>query len=344
MPYMTMTTNRAMTVPEFNTPIVLEHRALPEPARGQVRIRIHACGVCHSDSYALHGGFPGMRAPLVPGHEIVGTVDALGEDAQPWSIGDRVGLGWYGGSCGWCEPCRRGLLLNCHNTTIPGISSDGGYADYIVARANALARVPENLSSAEAAPLMCAGVTTFNGLRHSTARGGDLVAVLGIGGLGHLAVQFAGKMGFRTVAIARGADKASFAHELGAERYIDSTVENPGAVLASMGGAKVIVSTVIAADAVTAAMPGMGIGGELLILGAPSEPLALSPAFLIPGSKRIQGWASGASMDSQDTLEFAARNGIRVMTEKMPLEQAGAALDRMLSGKARFRVVLETGA
>lgn len=335
---------RAVRVQHAGDALALSQVAIPEPGPHQVRIRVHACGICHSDAFAKNGGFPGVAHPLVPGHEVVGVVDALGAGARPWTVGERVGLGWYGGACGWCEPCRRGSLMNCRNLPIPGITTDGGYADYVIANANALAKVPDTLSSADAAPLMCAGVTTFNALRHSDARAGDTVAILGLGGLGHLGVQYAAAMGFRTIAIARGAEKASFAKELGAETYIDSTAQNVAEELLKAGGAKLVLATVTASDAMAAAFGGLGVEGTLLIVGASMDPLGVPPAYLIGGNKTIAGWASGLGTDSQDTLDFSARHGIRPRIERYALDHAQAGFDRMISGAARFRVVLETGA
>ncbi|HYZ16275.1 MAG TPA: alcohol dehydrogenase [Candidatus Acidoferrum sp.] len=340
----TISTMRGIQVARPGADFALVERPIPEPGRGHVRVRVQACGVCYSDSLTKEGAFPHMHHPLVPGHEIVGIVDTLGEDALPWQIGDRVGLGWFGGHCGHCAFCRRGDFLNCTSLAIPGITFDGGYAEYVVAQADALARVPEALTSQEAAPLMCAGVTTFNGLRHSEARSGDLVAVLGLGGLGHLGVQFAAKMGFETVAIARGADKEPFARELGAAHYIDSATQDVAAQLQALGGARVILATVPSADAMTSAYGGLAPHGTLLIAGASTEPLGISPLAVLVGNRRIQGWSSGIAMDSQDTLEFAAKSGVRPMIETYPLERAADAYERMISGKARFRVVLETGA
>ncbi len=336
---MTTTTAKTMHAVQVARPgsdFALIETAIPEPGRGHVRIRVQACGVCHGDSLAKEGG--------VPGHEIVGIVDVLGEDVLPWQIGDRVGLGWFGGHCGHCEFCRRGDFLNCTSLAIPGVTFDGGYAEFVIAQADTLARVPDGITSAEAAPLMCAGVTTFNALRHSDARAGDLVAVLGLGGLGHLGVQFAAKMGFQTVAIARGADKAAFARALGATHYIDSTTQEVAAELQALGGATVILATVTAADAMTKAFGGLRPHGTLVVAGAPMEPLGIPPLALIPGGRRIQGWASGIGTDSQDTLQFAVASGVRPMIETYPLERAADAYEHMMSGKARFRAVLETGA
>jgi alcohol dehydrogenase/propanol-preferring alcohol dehydrogenase len=280
----------------------------------------------------------------VPGHEVAGVIDAVGADVAAWRVGDRVGVGWHGGHCGHCDPCRRGSFVLCRTGRIPGISYDGGHADHMLAPAAALAKIPDGLSAAEAAPLMCAGVTTFNSLRNSGARPGDLVAVLGIGGLGHLGVQFAARSGFRTVAIARGKDKEPLARQLGAEHYVDSEAQDPAQELTRLGGANVVLATVTSGRAMTAAMGGLAIDGRFVVLGAAHEPLEVSPFLLIGGRRSVAGWPSGSSIDSQDTMAFCARTGVRSMNELFPLERAGEAYDRMMSGGARFRVVLTTGA
>jgi D-arabinose 1-dehydrogenase-like Zn-dependent alcohol dehydrogenase len=326
-------------------PFETVERDIPVPGPGFVRVRVQACGVCHSDVLTKEGIWPGIEYPRAPGHEIAGVVDALGPDAPGWSVGDRVGIGWHGGHCGYCDSCRRGDFLTCRlGLRIPGISFDGGYEDYVVAPASTLARIPEQLTPVEAAPLMDAGVTTFNALRHAGAIAGDLVAVLGIGGLGHLGVQFASKMGFETVAIARGRDKEPFARQLGAGHYIDSSEQDPAAELAKLGGARAILATVTSGSAMTAVLGGLGPDGKLLVVGAPPDPLQV-PAFLLIGGRRsVAGWPSGRSIDSQDTLAFAARTGVRSINEIFPLERAADGYDRMMSGNARFRVVLTTGA
>ena len=334
---------RAVQVSEAGGPFELVERDVPQPRRDQALVRVHACGICHSDSFAKEGGYPGVSFPVVPGHEIAGEIEALGEGVQGWEVGQRVGVGWFGGNCGYCEPCRRGDLIGCENMEIPGITSDGGYADYVLVNAHALALMPDDLADVDAAPLMCAGITTYNALRQSGAHGGDLVAVLGLGGLGHLGVQFAAKLGFRTVAIARGAEKAELAQKLGAERYIDSTAEDPAEELTRLGGAKVILSTITNAEAVAATFGGLGQRGELVIVGASMEPLGIPPAALIGGNKSIVGHASGTSRDSEDTLSFSVLADVRPMIETLPLEQASEAYERMISGDARFRMVLTTG-
>jgi D-arabinose 1-dehydrogenase-like Zn-dependent alcohol dehydrogenase len=334
---------RAVQVTNPGDPFELVERPVPEPGRYEVRIRVQACGICHSDSLTKLGHWPGIQYPRVPGHEIVGIVDAVGEEAKPWTVGQRVGVGWFGGCCFHCDPCRRGDFIHCASGRIPGITMDGGYAEYMVAPSIAVASVPDDLDPAEAAPLLCAGITTFNALRHSVARAGDRVAILGIGGLGHLGVQFAAKMGFETIAIARGADKAEPAKKLGAHHYIDSTTQNVAEALKALGGAKVVAATVTNADAMGAAIDGLALGGELIVLGATPEKIPVNPFQLIGGSRGLRGWPSGIATDSEDTLRFAALQGVRTQIERYPLERAEEAYDRMMSGKARFRVVLETG-
>ena len=333
---------RVVQVSAAGGPLELRERDTPEPATGQVRVRVQACGVCHSDSYPKEGHFPGVSYPVVPGHEVAGVVDALGDGVQGWNVGERVGVGWFGGNCGYCEPCRRGYLIDCQNKPIPGVTADGGYADYLVCRAAALARVPDDLPPEEAAPLMCAGVTTFNALRRSGARPGGLVAVLGIGGLGHLGVQFAVKLGFETAAIARGKEKEELARRLGAHHYIDSEAEDVAEALSRLGGATAILATVTSASAMSAALGGLGVRGKLIVVGAAGDPLSVLPGMLIGGNRSIQGHASGTSMDSQDTLAFSALTAVHPMIETMPLEQAADAYERMIDNKARFRMVLLT--
>jgi len=338
-----MSKMRAVQVSRPGGPFQIVEREIPDPGAGSVRIKVQACGICHSDSLTKEGHFPGVSYPRVPGHEVVGIVDAVGAGVAGWTAGERAGLGWNGGYCGYCDNCRRGNFFACLTATyITGITSDGGYADYTIARAEALARVPEELSAVEAAPLMCAGITTFNCLRNSGARPGDLVAVLGLGGLGHLGVQFASKMGFKTVAIARGPDKELLAKSLGAWRYIDSRAQDPAAELQKLGGAKVILATVTAGDAMAAVLGGLGVNGTLMVIGAAMS-MDLSPAGLIGGSHAIKGWYSGTSIDSQDTLSFSVLAGVRSMNEVVPLEQVAEGYERMMSGKARFRVVLRMG-
>jgi D-arabinose 1-dehydrogenase-like Zn-dependent alcohol dehydrogenase len=334
---------RAFQVTSAGGPFELVHREFPEPGPGHVRIRVQACGVCHSDTITKFGAFP-IDYPRVPGHEIAGVLDAVAPDVPVYKVGQRVGLGWHGGHCNYCEQCRRGDFVLCQNQQISGISYDGGYADYVIAPANALAVIPDELADLDAAPLMCAGVTTYNSLRHAGAKAGDLVAVLGIGGLGHLGVQFAAKAGYRTVAIARGADKGVLAKELGAHHYIDSTATNFAEELQKLGGASVILSTLTDAATLEAAVGGLGPTGRLIILGVPEKPIAINTLPLILGNREVRGWASGTGMDSEDTLKFSALTGIKPTIEIYPLEKAPEAFDRMMSGKARFRVVITTGA
>jgi D-arabinose 1-dehydrogenase-like Zn-dependent alcohol dehydrogenase len=334
---------RAVQIPRAGGPLELVEKEIPEPQSGWVRVKIDACGVCHSDSLVKEGQWPGIQYPRVPGHEIIGVVDAVGEGVKPWKTGQRVGVGWHGGNCGYCDPCRRGEFFACEVALLTtGISFDGGYAEYMVAPAQALARVPDELSAIDGAPLMCAGVTTFNALRNSGARGGDVVAVLGIGGLGHLGVQFAARMGFETVAIARGKDKEAFAKKLGAHHYIDSQASDPGAELNKLGGAKVVIATVTNAGAMEAVLGGVAPTGVLMVIGV-GGPISVDPVLLISGERSVKGWYSGTSIDSQDTLKFSASNGVQSMNEIFPLDRAAEAYDRMMSGKARFRVVLQIG-
>jgi D-arabinose 1-dehydrogenase-like Zn-dependent alcohol dehydrogenase len=323
----------------------LIQKQFPDPGPGQVRIRVQACGVCHSDSLTKFGLWPGIQFPRIPGHEVAGVVDAVGPDVPLFKRGQRVGLGWHGGHCNYCVPCRQGDFMLCENGQISGISFDGGYADYVIAPANALAFIPEGLADFDAAPLLCAGITTYNALRNSGARPGDAVAILGIGGLGHLGVQYAVKSGYRTVAIARGADKGPLAKELGAHVYIDSTAQDPAGELKKLGGAKVILSTLTSAKALEWAVDGLAPNGKLIIVGAPEDgALAVDGLKLLSGRKTVGGWPSGTGMDSEDTLNFSALAGVRPMIETYPLEQAEEAFTRMMSGKARFRVVITTGA
>ncbi|MFZ0060435.1 MAG: alcohol dehydrogenase [Pyrinomonadaceae bacterium] len=334
---------RVVQVSQPNGPFELVEREIPAPGKGSVRIKVEACGICHSDLLVKEGSFPGIQYPRVPGHEVAGVIDAVGTGVVGWTEGQRVGVGWHGGYCGHCEQCRRGDFFACQWGQITGITSDGGYADYMIAHASALALLPEELSAVEAGPLVCAGVTTFNALRNSGARPGEIVAILGLGGLGHLGVQFAAKMGFKTIAIARGGDKEPLAKQLGAQHYIDSQAQDAAAELLKLGGAKVILATVTNAAAMSAALGGLGVKGKLVVLGAPYEPLAVSALLLIMGSRSVAGWYSGTSIDSQDALAFSKLSGVRAMTEVYPLERASEAYERMMSGKARFRVVLTTG-
>jgi D-arabinose 1-dehydrogenase-like Zn-dependent alcohol dehydrogenase len=339
-----MATMRAMQVAEKGGDFELVEREVPSAGRGEVLVRVHACGVCHSDMLAKEGAFPGVPFPIVPGHEVAGEIAEIGEDVHPWEVGQRVGVGWFGGNCGWCEPCRRGDFIGCQNMGIPGVTFDGGYADYVLVKSSALALIPDDLADEDAAPLLCAGITTYNALRNSGARGGDLVAILGVGGLGHLGVQFAAKLGFRTVAIARGADKEQLARELGADEYIDSTAGDPAEALTALGGAKVILSTIAGGAANTEVIGGLAPHGELIVVGASPDPIEASPIALIGSGAVIAGHASGSSMDSQDTLAFSSLQDVRPRIETMPLERAGEAYAKMMAGDARFRMVLTTGA
>jgi D-arabinose 1-dehydrogenase-like Zn-dependent alcohol dehydrogenase len=335
---------RVVQVPGPNQPFELVERDVPEPAAGAVRLKVEACGICHSDSFTKEGTFPGLRYPRVPGHEVAGTIDAVGAGVAGWSSGQRVGVGWHGGHCGYCTSCRRGDFVTCRVAPqIPGITYDGGYAEYMIAPATALAAIPDGLSAVEAGPIMCAGITTYNALRNSGARPGDRVAILGIGGLGHLGVQFAAKMGFNVVAIARGKDKEALARQLGARHYIDSQAHDPAAELMKLGGAAVIVATVTNGKAMSAVLGGLATGGKLMVLGAAAEPIEVPPLLLIGARRSVVGWSSGTSLDSQDTLAFSVLSGVRSMNELFPLQRAGEAYERMMSGKAQFRVVLTVG-
>jgi len=334
---------RAVQVSRSNGPFELVERDIPEPGAGAVRIKVEACGICHSDSLVKSGAMPGLKYPRVPGHEVVGTVDAIGPEVSGVAVGQRVGVGWHGGYCGHCAACRRGDFFACQSGRITGLTHDGGYAEYMIALSSALALLPEGLSPVEAGPLVCAGVTTFNALRNCGARAGETVAILGMGGLGHLGVQFAAKMGFRTLAIARGSDKEALARKLGAHQYIDSQAQDVAAALLKVGGAKVILATVTNAEAMAATLAGLAVHGKLLVVGAPHEPLKVPALVLIGGRRSVVGWYSGTAIDSQDTLEFSLLAGVKAMTEVFPLERAADAYERMMSGKARFRVVLTTG-
>jgi len=331
---------RAAQVTKPGGPFEIVEREIPSPGAGQVLIKVQACGICHSDSLVKEGHFPGIQYPRVPGHEAVGVVEAVGAGVTQWKPGQRVGVGWHGYHCGSCNNCRSGDFFGCTvNLQFTGLHFDGGYAEYMVAPAVAVALVPDELNPVEAAPLMCAGITTYNALRNSGARGGDLVGVLGLGGLGHLGVQYAVKMGFNTVAIARGQDKAALAKKLGAAHYIDSQTQDPAAELQKLGGAKVIIATVTNGDAMGAVQGGLGVNGTMLVIGA-VQSLAVQPMFMLMGRRAVKGWYSGTAMDSQDTLKFSVLSGVRSMNETYPLAKVNEAYERMESGKARFRVVL----
>jgi D-arabinose 1-dehydrogenase-like Zn-dependent alcohol dehydrogenase len=331
----------AVQISRAGGPFEVVKREVPAPGPDHVRIKVQACGICHSDVFTKEGLWPGIQYPRVPGHEVAGLIDAVGPGVTAWKKGQRVGVGWYGGHCGYCDACRRGDFFACQTSTqVTGITYDGGYADYMIAPAIALALIPDELSAVEAGPLMCAGITTYNSLRNSGARPGDVVAVLGLGGLGHLAVQFSAKMGFKTVAIARGKDEEALARQLGARHYINSREQNAAAELVKLGGAKVILATAPSGKAMSAVVEGLGINGKLVVLGAAADPLEVPTLSLISGRRSIAGWYSGTAIDSQETLSFSVLTGVRSMNEVFPLEQAVAGYERMLSGKARFRVVL----
>jgi alcohol dehydrogenase len=334
---------RAVQVSRAGGPLEMVEREIREPGPGFVRIKVQACGVCHSDSVTKDGLFPGIQYPRVPGHEVIGVIDAVAAGVPRWKVGQRVGVGWNGGFCGYCDNCRRGNFFACQTSTeVTGLSRDGGYAEYMLAPISALALVPDDLVSVDAAPLMCAGVTTFNCLRNSGAGPGELVAVVGLGGLGHLAVQFAAKMGCKTVAIARGSDEEHLARQLGAQHYIDNRSQDPAAELQKLGGAKVILATVTSAEAMKAVLGGLGVHGKLMVIGAVPS-LEVNTLQLLFFDQSVSGWYSGTSIDSQDTLNFSVLSGVRSMNEAFPLERAAEAYDHMLSGKARFRVVLTMG-
>jgi D-arabinose 1-dehydrogenase-like Zn-dependent alcohol dehydrogenase len=337
-----MATMRVAQVTRPHAPLEIVERPVPNPGPGWVRIKVQACGICHSDSLIKEGAWPGIEYPRVPGHEVAGVIDAVGSGVPGFAPGQRVGVGWHGGYCGHCDHCRRGEFFACVTGQVTGISFDGGYGEYMVAPASAVARMPADLPPVEAAPLMCAGITTFNALRNSGARPGDLVAVLGLGGLGHLGVQYAAKMGFLTVGIARGKDKEPLARKLGASVYIDSQAQDPAGELQKLGGAKVILATVTSGEAMSAVQGGLAVNGTLMVIGA-ADSMKVSPLLLLSGCRSIKGWYSGTSIDSEDTLTFSARSGVRSMNETFPLERANEAYERMMSGKARFRVVLTMG-
>jgi D-arabinose 1-dehydrogenase-like Zn-dependent alcohol dehydrogenase len=327
-------------IPKAGANFELVERNIPDPARGEVRIKVEACGVCHSDVVVKEGLWPGLRYPRVPGHEVSGRIDAVGEGVTQWKVGQRVGVGWHGGHDFTCDACRRGNFILCKNEKITGISYDGGYAEYMITPAEAVAAMPDELASADAAPLLCAGITVFNALRHAGAGPGELVAIQGIGGLGHLGIQYARQMGFRTVAIGRGADKQTLVRKLGAHEYIDSATANPTDALQKLGGARVILATAPDGKAMSALIDGLSADGTLMVIGVGPDPLSVSTVQLIVTRRGIQGWPSGSAIDSEDTLNFSVLTGVRPMIEKYPLEKAPEAFEQMISGKARFRVVL----
>ena len=331
---------KAAQIPKAGADFQIIEREIPKPGPGQVLIKVQACGVCHSDVFTKEGQWPGIQYPRVPGHEVAGIIDEVGAEVSEWKKGQRVGVGWHGGQDGTCLSCRRGDFRNCRNLKIPGISYDGGYQQYMVAPVEALAAIPESLSDVEAAPLLCAGITTFNALRHSGALPDDLVAVQGIGGLGHLGIQFASKFGFKVAAIGRGSENAALAKKLGASVYIDSKSTNAAEALQKLGGAQVILATAPNSKAMSELIDGLGPNGKLMVIGATFDPIEVTPAQLISGSRSIQGWMAGTPTDSEDTLRFAELTGVRPMIETYPLEKAAEAYARMMSGNAQFRVVL----
>ncbi|HXL21187.1 MAG TPA: alcohol dehydrogenase [Candidatus Dormibacteraeota bacterium] len=331
---------KAAQIPKPGADFQIVEREIPKPGAGEVRIKVQACGVCHSDMFTKEGAWPGIQYPRVPGHEVAGIIDELGAGVSGWKEGQRAGVGWHGGHDGTCLQCRRGDFGNCRNLKIAGISYDGGYQQYMLAPVEALTAIPESLSDVEAAPLLCAGITTYNALRHSGAVPGDLVAVLGIGGLGHLGIQFANKFGYRVAAIGRGAENEGLAKKLGASVYIDNKMTNAAEALQKLGGAKVILATAPSSKAMSELFDGLGPTGKLMVVGADMAPLAVTPAQLINGRRTIQGWATGTPSDAEDTLNFSVLTGVRPMIETYPLEKAAEAYARMMSGKAQFRVVL----
>lgn len=332
---------KAMQVSEPESDFELVEKDIPTPSADEVLIKVQACGICHSDAFVKDGIMPGIEYPRVPGHEVIGTIESVGGNVSEWNEGQRVGVGWHGGHCHQCEACRKGDFINCENAQVTGLSFDGGYAEYMTAPQNALADVPESLNSAEAAPLLCAGITTFNALRNSDLNPGDLVAVQGIGGLGHLAVQYAHKFGCEIVALSRGTDKRELAYGLGADNFVDTEANDAAEELQKLGGAKVILATAPNSDAITSVIDGLGTDGTLMIVAATGEPVEVSPFQLIMGRKSVRGWPSGTAKDSEDTLDFSALTDITPTIETYPLEEANEAYNRMINNEARFRVVLE---
>ena len=338
-----MATMNAMQVTEAGGDFIPVELDVPTPKGNEVLIKVEACGICHSDAFVKEGTMPGIEYPRVPGHEVIGIIESVGENVTKWKEGQRVGVGWHGGHCHDCEPCRKGDFINCENGKITGISFDGGYAEYMAAPESAVAGVPESLSSAEAAPLLCAGITTFNALRNSNLQPGDLVAVQGIGGLGHLGVQYAHKFGCEVVALSRGTDKKELATALGADHYIDTEAKDAAESLQKLGGAKVILATAPNSKAISSVVDGLSIDGTLMVVGAVAEPMEITPFQLIMGRKSVKGWPSGTAKDSEDTLDFSALTDITPKIETFPLEKANEAYERMINNEARFRVVLEMG-
>ncbi len=334
-----MASMKAVQITKANGAFEVVERDIPEPGPREVRIKVEACGICHSDAFVKAGAFPGLVLPRIPGHEVAGRVDAVGSDVTAWKAGQRVGVGWFGGNCFECNACRAGLFINCEKGKITGISFDGGYAEYTVVPSEAVALIPEGLASADAGPLLCAGVTTYNALRNSGARAGQTVAVQGIGGLGHLAIQYAAKMGFRTVAISRGADKEELARQLGAHEYVDTQQVTAAEGLQKLGGADLVLATAPSAEAISSTVDGLKIRGKLLIVAAPFEPLSIS-AFALLSGKTVAGWPSGSSLDSQETMSFSELAGIRPRIEKFKLDEANEAFGKVMENKVRFRAVL----
>ena len=338
-----MATMKAVQVSKAGGSFEIVEREIPQPGPMQVRIKVQACGICHSDALVKEGYWPGIKYPRVPGHEVAGVIDEIGAGVTIWKKGQKVGVGWHGGHCFECDACRRGDFISCQNEKITGISYDGGYAEYMIAPEEAVAAMPDGLSADEAAPLLCAGITTFNALRNAGARPGDVVAVQGIGGLGHLGVQYASKMGFHTVAIGRGGDKEALAKKLGADRYIDSSATDAAGELKKLGGARIILATAPDSKTIASVVDGLSVNGKLLIVAAPGEPMLVNPVALIMGRRGIQGWPSGVAPDSEDTMRFSARTKVLPMIERYPLEKAAEGYQQMISGKVRFRVVLTMG-
>ncbi len=338
-----MATMKAVQVSKAGGSFEIVEREIPQPGPMQVRIKVQACGICHSDALVKEGYWPGIKYPRVPGHEVAGVIDEIGAGVTIWKKGQKVGVGWHGGHCFECDACRRGDFISCQNEKITGISYDGGYAEYMIAPEEAVAAMPDGLSADEAAPLLCAGITTFNALRNAGARPGDVVAVQGIGGLGHLGVQYASKMGFHTVAIGRGGDKEALAKKLGADRYIDSSATDAAGELKKLGGARIILATAPDSKTIASVVDGLSVNGKLLIVAAPGEPMQVNPVALIMGRRGIQGWPSGVAPDSEDTMRFSARTKVLPMIERYPLEKAAEGYQQMISGKVRFRVVLTMG-
>ena len=334
-------TMRAAVVPEAGGEFEIVDRAIPEPGPNEVRIAVEACGICHSDAFVKEGTYPDVSYPRVPGHEIAGRIDAVGDDVSAWESGERVGAGWHGGHCFSCDPCRRGQFLQCENAEVTGLTFDGGYAEYATVPAEALAAIPDGLDAVDAAPLLCAGVTTYNALRNSDAQPGDLVAVVGVGGLGHLGVQYAHAAGYETVAISRSPDKEPLARDLGADHFVNAAESDPAARLQELGGASVVLSTAPASDAIESVVGGLGIDGSVVVVGVPGEPVSVDVQDLVGSLGAVEGWGSGHARDSQDTLEFSALREITPEIETYGLDEVDAAYDRMIDNEARFRVVLE---